>query len=345
MRVTGNTLPHQQTLRVSLKSRTPTGPLGRTFVSTAERCADAMPESPSTMVLTDADLPGTWKNADDESKRGQRLTLWLTGGKVGGGLLAAFGGAVSWHVHQIDVSAWIILVGFLVALICELTSWKTECERTWYEGRAVAESVKTLAWRYAVGADPFPFSLDQDIAITLLRKRISSITQEVSGRIIFDADDALTTPKMDNLRCRTFTERRDAYILGRTGDQKIWYATKARTNRHKARVWRIILLISELLALILAAGRVFGEWEMEFAGLLAALIAAGTAWISVKQFSSLATAYAVATKELGLQESKLRTVRSEDWPLVAADAEEAISREHTTWLASRTGQFPNWQGT
>ena len=75
------------------------------------------------------------------------------------------------------------------------------------------------------------------------------------------------------------------------------------------------------------------------------MITAGTAWVAVKQFSPLASAYAVATKELGIQASRLLTVDEKDWPLLAADAEEAISREHTTWLASRIGHFPNWNDT
>ena len=75
-------------------------------------------------------------------------------------------------------------------------------------------------------------------------------------------------------------------------------------------------------------------------GILAAFIAAGTAWVAVKQFSPLASAYSVATKELAVQASKLEMVAEPEWSLFVADAEEAISREHTTWLASRTGKFP-----
>jgi len=33
-------------------------------------------------------------------------------------------------------------------------------------------------------------------------------------------------------------------------------------------------------------------------------------------------------------------VEKADWSLQAADAEEALSREHTLWLASRTGRAP-----
>ena len=81
-----------------------------------------------------------------------------------------------------------------------------------------------------------------------------------------------------------------------------------------------------MVAVVLAAGRVFGSWSVDAAGILAAFIAAGTAWVAVKQFSPLASAYSVATKELAVQASKLEMVAEPEWSLFVADAEEAISR-------------------
>lgn len=291
------------------------------------------------MSLVDIDLPGVWKNADEESRRGQRWTLRLTWLKVGAGVLAAFGGALSWSMGRVDIAAWMVLAGFLVALISELVLWATLPERLWYEGRAVAESAKTLAWRYAVGADPFPMEMSRSAAETRFRERMSTIADQVADQVVFSDEQSALTPAMDALRARPFEERRAAYLEYRTRDQQRWYAKKARANRRQATGWRVTLLVAEVIAVVLAAGNVFGGWTVDLAGLLAALIAAGTAWVAVKQFSPLASAYSVATKELNIQISKLSTVAEEDWPLVAADAEEAISREHTTWVASRTGHI------
>lgn len=83
-----------------------------------------------------------------------------------------------------------------------------------------------------------------------------------------------------------------------------------------------------------------GIGGVDFPGLMAAFIMAGAAWAAVKQFSPLAAAYSMASMELAIQADKLKSVPENDWPLVAADAEEAISREHTMWLASRTGKQP-----
>lgn len=145
---------------------------------------------------------------------------------------------------------------------------------------------------------------------------------------------------MQALRDTPFPARRAAYIKGRTEDQHKWYAQKAVFNRARATGWRVALVAAEVMALVLASLRVFGNWQVDLAGLMAALIAAGGAWVAVKQYASLAAAYSIAAMELALQSDKLNDVSEADWPLVAADAEEAISREHTMWLASRTGRRP-----
>lgn len=290
------------------------------------------------MPINDADLPGVWKDSDQESQRGQRWTLRLTWAKVGAGVLAAFGGTLSWSIGQVDVASWLVLIGFFVALVSELVSWATQPERLWYEGRAVAESAKTLAWRYSVGADPFPVEMSRAEAERKFRERMSAVASQVADRVVFDAEQSVVTPPMESLRACSFEDRRAAYVEHRTRGQQRWYAEKARFNRGQATAWRVVLIVAEVVAVVLAAGRVFGGWPVDLAGLLAAVIAAGTAWVAVKQFSPLASAYSVATKELGVQMSRLETVAEADWPVFAADAEDAISREHTTWLASRTGR-------
>lgn len=290
--------------------------------------------------LTDADLPGFWRDADKASASGQKWTLRYERLRLGGSVLAALGAVFSLRAGHLDLAAAIILGGFTLALAAELAGWAHNPEEQWYDGRALAESAKTLAWRYAVGADPFKGDLDEDQAKELLRDRLAKIGDGASQRITIASPVPLVTPGMQSLRDSAFDERRNAYITGRTEDQQRWYASKAEANRKRATGWRIVLVTAEVIALVLAALRVFGGWDVDLAGLMAAIIAAGGGWVAVKQFSPLAAAYSMAAMELTIQADKLRTVPESEWPLVAADAEEAISREHTMWLASRTGKRP-----
>jgi hypothetical protein len=289
--------------------------------------------------LTDSDLPGFWRSANAASLRGQAWVLRYQRGRLGGALLAALSGALTWKAGAVDLAAALIAAGFFIAFVCEIASWVHRPENDWYLGRALAESVKTLAWRYAVAADPFGPHLNENQAHDVMRERLSEILDETKERIVVETPAPEFTPKMEELRVKSFAERRDAYIQGRTEDQRKWYAEKAAHNRQRALLWRIALITAETIALVLATLRITTGWSINFAGLLGAFIGAGAAWMALKQYTTLASAYSTASNELAIQTGKLRERSESEWPLVAADAEEAISREHTLWMASRLGKI------
>jgi hypothetical protein len=84
-----------------------------------------------------------------------------------------------------------------------------------------------------------------------------------------------------------------------------------------------------------------GVTSIDLASLASALIASGSAWLAVKQYESVATAYLLASRELNAIKQRLLSVKDEHrWATEAADAEEVISREHTMWRASRTVPDP-----
>ena len=69
--------------------------------------------------------------------------------------------------------------------------------------------------------------------------------------------------------------------------------------------------------------------------LLAALAVAGVGWLQIRQHRSTADSYALASHELGAINSTFDSVDGEDvWEEFVDQAESAISREHTLWLAS-----------
>ena len=75
------------------------------------------------------------------------------------------------------------------------------------------------------------------------------------------------------------------------------------------------------------------SWGAIFAG---AMVAAMTAWLQTKQHRTLATAYTVTALELASVRSRIvHQASEEDWATFVSDAEEAFSREHTLWKASR----------
>jgi hypothetical protein len=83
-----------------------------------------------------------------------------------------------------------------------------------------------------------------------------------------------------------------------------------------------------------------GWIDIDILGVAAAGAAAGTAWIQLKQHRTLAASYALAAQELSLALVRLENARDDEhWALEVSDAEEAISREHTMWLARHGHTF------
>jgi len=278
-------------------------------------------------------MPAVHDAANDVSQHGQRQYVGLSAARLWALLVGAVAGAATVALGSFDLSGLVLLVAFAVAAVAELALIWIQPERDWYAGRAVAESTKTLAWRFAVQASPF--GPDEGDAEQVLRTRISEVLRRGRDRITIGPGQAIITDSMIALRAQPFEVRRRSYLMYRNDDQRKWYASKASSNQRSATAWRYALLVGEVAAVVLAALE-FGRVEpLEFAGVAAALVASGAAWLALKQHSQLTSAYRVAAAELALQASLLESVPESKWPQAVADAEEAISREHTMWLASR----------
>jgi len=61
-------------------------------------------------------------------------------------------------------------VAFLFTLSCSIYLFKERPDRDWYAGRALAESIKTLTWRYICRAEPFQ---DNEMAQAEFRNKFS----------------------------------------------------------------------------------------------------------------------------------------------------------------------------
>ena len=284
-----------------------------------------------------ADFPALFRSADRESQRAQRSYLTSLRVRLGSLVVAAFGGALTLTTAGgFQVGGGLAFLAFACALGAELFLATTSPLTTWYEGRAAAESAKTLAWRYMVRAEPFEvddvdvdkqfhaqtYSLLQDL------RSISLGTEEPAAQQITD--------KMRHVRALDFNERRQVYLGDRIADQQRWYSEKARWNDRRARGWVFVSIVLEIAGLIGGALKAFGWINFDLLGFLAAAAGGVMAWIEAKQHRNLATAYGIASQELASIASELPTLNGEErWAAFVAQAEEAISREHTLWRASR----------
>ena len=115
--------------------------------------------APTSLDPPNIRLPGLHDAAGIASGRGQRTYIRLSATRLIALLVAAAAGAVQYRTDNFDFLGLVLLVAFAAAAAAEFILLRAQPERDWYSGRAVAESVKTLAWRFAVQGEPFGPSL------------------------------------------------------------------------------------------------------------------------------------------------------------------------------------------
>jgi hypothetical protein len=294
----------------------------------------------SELLSATIEMPEIHDKADTLSLDGQRQYLRLTRSRLILVILAAAAGAATAAIDHHPTHA-IFAIGaaicFTLALITEIALLTLRPEEDWYHGRAIAESTKTLAWRYAVRATPFADEISDSDATHRLLDRFKALLEEspVAGELP-PLTGSQVTSSMQRLRGCDLGERKQVYVDERIDEQVVWYTRKAETNRKNASSWRTSMIALEALGAIFAILVLAGLVTVVLDGVLGSMVAGAGAWIEVKQFDNLAQAYSLTATELSFARSDADEVSDEhSWSTYVDSAEQAISREHTMWLARR----------
>ncbi len=293
------------------------------------------------MTLSDDDLPPLYQAANQSSQEAQSRFLWATRFRLFGVTGAALFGLFTWKYcsSPVDWSGVLAASCFVIALVVEGFLYRVKPERTWYEGRAAAESVKTLSWRYGVGGEPFNVGTDEETHVAdLFLARLTSLFDVIKDLDLAapTSSEGQITPGMRKVRALPLAERKDIYERGRVGDQQKWYQAKANWNKRHANGWTWAMLGVEVAGVIFGILKATGVIEGDLLTFSGVILATTTAWTQTKQYRTLATAYTVTALELASVRSKIANQYNEaEWAKFVNDAEEAFSREHTLWKASR----------
>ena len=287
------------------------------------------------------DFPGSYIAADAASLDGQRRFITSTRIQLILLVIASAAGAFSWTVNRTwDGAALLAGVAFLAAAVLRTILIRGRPHRAWYDGRAAAESIKTLAWKYTVAGDPF-LSTNEDSEEVF--RRLSNDVLASFGTLGASVASASNEPTdgMRALRSAPLVERRTAYEKHRIADQQDWYERKADWNKQRARFWGALMLTLQIAAAVGAFLKGFGVFDIDLFGIAGAAAASAAAWLETKQHHVVARAYRVAAQELTAIDALIpRQETEEAWGRFVAEAEEAISREHTMWKASSRSREP-----
>jgi hypothetical protein len=283
--------------------------------------------------------PALFQVADASSVAGQQsyrrfvqieLSFVLVGAALGG--IGAFADASLKPLLASLASA--CLIG---SIAMKLVNRQSGSDQRWFDGRAVAETVKTQAWRFMMRVSPYEddrtaesrFAADVLSAIRArpeLQQPLELLPETASQ--ISDAMRAVRTLRL--------VERRTLYIVRRVNDQASWYRNRAIANRANGRRWFWVSLAGQVVAAGIALASIFAPEApaANLVGLFAALAATATAWTQLGRHDELSKAYALAYQELITIRTVADRVETEpDLDQLVTTGEAAISREHTMWMA------------
>jgi hypothetical protein len=298
-----------------------------------------------TNSLKDKDLSAIYTSSDRVSGRGQRRTKMSVRTELLGFIVASIAGIASYHVgaHHLDILAAISAIAFAASLVSSAFRAWMKPERDWYAGRAAAESVKTMGWRYAVGGDPFPIQDPDDDAPQRYLQRLERVLHELPETDLSPTplNHREITQAMNDLRASDLAVRRQVYKRDRVEDQLGWYQRRLVTHGRSAKSWLGVTIASSALGLSAAAIKFFDVIDFDMLGVFGSVASAAIAWNQLNQHRTLAYAYGLAARELSIIRDRIDQVPDDRWREFISDSEDAISREHAMWLARHGHPVPS----
>ncbi|MNQ40141.1 hypothetical protein D3C85_537810 [compost metagenome] len=249
-----------------------------------------------------------------------------------------------YNYHEEDSKITIyILSGVLlvVATILSLVIKTKQYEDVWYRGRALAESCKTLTWRYITCSEYFENELtDVEVQKRFIERIIEikdefvDLNKELSANLLALP---IISEEMNLVRLSSLEDRKQYYLQHRIINQINWYKRKAEKNKSNYEFWFWAVIIAQILA-ILSIGYLikFPKSDFNFVGLFSTLSACFFSWLQLKKYQENKEAYTTATFELNLIKMVAEEINSEEgFSKFVLDSENAMSREHTMWLAQK----------
>jgi hypothetical protein len=317
-------------------SQIPVDEARETTIASNGLTGDAAPGIPP---IPDTAFPAVYAGADVAAKEGHTRYVRLVQAELI--LLVLAAAPTVYQLPEVEEIRWafalqaIFLIG---AFIAKLANRFREYDEQWFQSRAIAETIKSSTWRYMTRVEPFDG--DETSANAAFTNSLQE-TLQTGGAFhhhlyLAVPDGAPITPLMRQQRALPFPERKAFYQHGRLADQVRWYSSKADANDRYAARWFWASLGFEGLALVGAIASVATVTSIDAVGLFATLSAGATAWTQLGRHNELRKSYGLAAYELTFLRIAIQEADDESvFARAVLEAEGAISREHTMWMANR----------
>jgi hypothetical protein len=253
-------------------------------------------------------------------------------------LLMAISTVLQSFPNKVDnrIKGIILLVGFLSTVLMMIF----HPDKSWYIGRAVAESIKTLSWRYMMKSQPFDQQNSDDNFINRCSEILNAAIQ--NERFVHKPKCKhrdLITPAMKEIRNLTSDEQKSVYLEDRIKDQIVWYQAKSKINGSLAFVSISVIALCQLAAIIFLL--FWSYLSLDFTSIMVVIATSVISIMEMNKYRELERSYSFTAFELNNIRNRFGLITNNvDLNIFVEEAEQAISREHTMWLA-RKGHFKN----
>jgi hypothetical protein len=183
------------------------------------------------------------------------------------------------------ISGILLLGAMLISIFLKIKKY----EDVWYRGRALAESCKTLTWRFIMASEYFESNLSDQEADQRFIRRTRDISNEFRDLNNVLSSDQISLPpitlEMRRIRSLSLDDKKEYYLDNRIQNQIDWYSFKADNCKSKYDLWFLAIIILQFLALISIAFLIkFPASDYNFVGVFSTIAASGFSWLQVKKY-------------------------------------------------------------
>lgn len=288
--------------------------------------------------LNSSTLPGLYKSADKASLRAQSQYFL---GLLSYLMLLIIAAYVSFQWPENVYGAIASALLFLTTLGILIFLRVKRPDDQWYNGRAVAESVKTRTWRWCMRAVPYSDTDNNEIVSKEFISDLKAILKQNRNLSeVLPPTDGIQEPiseTMKKIRGLDVESRLEIYKKQRIDNQAKWYSLKSQFNKRRASQWFWVSVVLHVIAIFLLIYRVKDPSISLPIEVIATGAGAVLTWLQAKKHNELTSSYALTAHEIMLIKGEALSVKNEsDLSEFVFNSETAFSREHTQWAARKS---------
>ena len=287
-------------------------------------------------TMNNADYPQLYRAADNLSIQHQkehfRLLLGYLSSLVIGSVISIFCNGT--------IANSISLLLFILSAVLFASSKILNPLDLWYNGRAVAESVKSMTWKWMMKAEPY-----QDMVLETASSRFKDDLRNLlhQNKALFshyqndDSGFYCISEKMKEVRNSTAKDRLSFYNRNRVENQLNWYRIKTKRFHKLYIIYSLIVAIFYTAIIILMIVNISMPNMSLPIELISAFVTSIVSWMEAKKYNELSCAYSLAVNDISIINANMLEgdVTDNEVSEYVINSENAFSREHTQWIARK----------